>query len=192
MATLMPGWALPSALGQAPLLHALALAAALALTLVLAAFFTPARWWRRPNLGALAVLVLGTWGIASALFALLPQPALAQGPQRAGMVSTAAAAPVTAAVTAPVKAAPAAAALPPAASFVVFHDLNLRASPGIHAPRLALVPAGARLVASGRREGDWWQVRASLHGRASVEGWVSSLWLRQAGELHARAQAADR
>ncbi|MTV56510.1 SH3 domain-containing protein, partial [Massilia buxea] len=34
---------------------------ALAITLVLAAFLTPRRWWRRPTARGLAVLGAGTW-----------------------------------------------------------------------------------------------------------------------------------
>jgi len=45
------------------------------------------------------------------------------------------------------------------------------------------VPAGSRVVATGRTEGDWWQVRASIDG-VEVEGWASSLWLRRADETH--------
>ncbi|MDB5754006.1 MAG: bacterial domain protein, partial [Massilia sp.] len=49
-----------------------AFAVGLALTLVLAAFLTPAHWWRRPNLRALAILAAGTWGIGSLLLGLAP------------------------------------------------------------------------------------------------------------------------
>ena len=36
-------------------------------------------------------------------------------------------------------------------------------------------------MATGRREGDWWQVRADVDGK-SWQGWASSLWLRRADE----------
>ena len=62
------------------------------------------------------------------------------------------------------------------------HDaLNLRVAGGIGAERLLVVPAGARVEATGRRDGDWWQVRATVDGE-TVEGWASSLWLRRADE----------
>ncbi|WP_426194950.1 SH3 domain-containing protein [Massilia sp. DWR3-1-1] len=142
-----------------------AYAAALLLTLALAALLTPARWWRRPNVRALTVLAAGTWGIGSVLLALAPEPAAA-----------AAHAPAT-----PVLPSPPVQAAPPPAQYLVFEDLNLRAAPGVHARRLALVPAGASVAATGRRSGDWWEVRATL-GQRQLDGWVSSLWLRRAEE----------
>ncbi|MDB5959799.1 MAG: hypothetical protein JWP59_1093 [Massilia sp.] len=143
---------------------------ALLLTLALASFLTPARWWRRPNVKALAVLAAGTWGIGSLLLALAPEPAAA----RAASVPAAPAAPV---------ASPAPPVLPTQSTYLVFEDLNLRAAAGIHARRLALVPAGATVTTTGARDGDWWQVRAEF-GKRRVDGWVSSLWLRRAEEAH--------
>ena len=141
-----------------------AFACGLLVTLVLAAFLTPARWWRRPNVKALAVLGIGTWGIGSLLLGFAPQQAEARATR----------------VMAPLAVAPASA---PASTYLVFEDLNLRAGAGIHARRVALVPAGATVTTTGAREGDWWAVRADV-GRRHVEGWVSSLWLRRAEEAH--------
>lgn len=131
-------------------------AGAFVLTLVLARYLTPAAWWRQANARALAVLVAGTWGIGTLLSAwLVPLPALAQ-------------------------AAPAAAPAPQ--RFVVYQALNLRSAPGVSAKRIATVPAQSELVATGRRQGDWWQV-VFRHDGAATTGWASSLWLRQPGEL---------
>lgn len=146
-----------------------AFGAAFVATLALASLLTPARWWRRPNLKALTLLGAGTWGIGSVLLALAPAPAVAH---------------VEAAST----VRPLMVAAPAAATYVVFDDLNLRAHAGVQARRLALVPSGATVTTTGVREGDWWQVRASVGGRP-VEGWVSSLWLRRAGEAEASSPA---
>ncbi|QYF93358.1 SH3 domain-containing protein [Massilia sp. PAMC28688] len=140
-----------------------AFAFGLVATLVLAAWLTPARWWRRLNAGAVAIVVLGTWGLGSlALWLMTPD-----------------------AKQTLVAAAP---ALPPAAvpargevSFRVHEALNLRAARGTGAARIAVVPAGSLVTTTGARDGDWWQVRASVNGR-TVEGWSSSLWLRRADE----------
>jgi hypothetical protein len=134
-----------------------AFALGLAATLVLAALLTPARWWRRPTLRALAVLAAGTWGIGSLLLALKP-----------------AAATEAVAVIRP-------AASISGRSFHVFEDLNLRAASGTGARRIAVVPAGAQLTTTGAREGDWWEVSGKVAGKP-VTGWVSSLWLRRAEE----------
>jgi len=69
-----------------------------------------------------------------------------------------------------------------ARAFRVHRDLNLRAQAGVNAPRLAIVPAGTQLTATGQRDGDWWQVRAPAGDGAVATGWVSSLWLRRDGE----------
>lgn len=139
-----------------------AFALALLATLALAAFLTPARWWRRPNVKALAVLLIGTWGIGSALLALAPDRAEARV---ADIVPRA--------------------RIPDTAAYLVFEDLNLRAAAGVHARRLALVPAGSTVTTTGVREGDWWQVRAQVN-KLPVDGWVSSLWLRRAEEAQGR------
>lgn len=136
---------------------------ALATTLVLAAFLTPGRWWKRPNLRALAVLVAGTWGIGSLLLWLAPVPAMAAPPATQGIAA--------------IGPAP----LPAGRTYYVFEDLNLRAASGTGAQRVAVVPVGAMVTATGAREGDWWEVSAKVGGR-QVTGWASSLWLRRADE----------
>jgi hypothetical protein len=86
-------------------------------------------------------------------------------------------------------AMPRAAALParvpapvaPAQRYRVIDHLNLRAAKATGAPRLTVLPAGTLVTPTGATDGDWWQVRARLHGR-EVEGWASSLWLRRADE----------
>ncbi|MDQ1832976.1 SH3 domain-containing protein [Massilia scottii] len=131
-----------------------AYAAGLIATLVLAAWLTPARWWRRPNLRAASILVAGTWGLGALLLSLLPA------------------------------ALPALAAAPPShtgISYTVYDDLNLRADKGIGAPRIAVAPAGTVVTTTGLRDGDWWQVSARIDGKI-VRGWSSSLWLRRAEE----------
>ncbi|NHZ66554.1 SH3 domain-containing protein [Massilia genomosp. 1] len=138
-------------------LTVLAYAAGLIVTLVLAAWLTPARWWRRPNLRAAGILAAGTWGLGALLLSLLP----ASGP-------------VVAAAAPP---SPSHAGV----SYTVFDDLNLRADKGIGAPRIAVAPAGTVVTTTGLRDGDWWQVSARIDGR-QVRGWSSSLWLRRAEE----------
>lgn len=132
-----------------------ALAIGLLVTLVLAAWLTPARWWRQLNLRALAIVGLGTWGVASLVLWL------AQAQARAPVM---------------------AAALPDAGrTFTVYDDLNLRAAKGTGAVRIAVVPAGSVVTATGLRDGDWWQVSARVGGK-DVRGWSSSLWLRRPDE----------
>ncbi|RJG19182.1 SH3 domain-containing protein [Massilia cavernae] len=145
-----------------PLLTLAAYATGLLLTLVLAAFLTPASWWRRLNARALAVTVAGTWAAGSLLAALLPAHAGATA--SSARTATAAA---------------------PQRSYLVFRALNLRSGAGTSARRIVVVPAGAEVAATGAREGDWWQVRATIEGR-KVTGWASSLWLRRADEEPAR------
>lgn len=152
----------------------LALAAfgsALVVTLVMAAYLTPAHWWRQMNLRAAAIVVLGTWGIGSLILWMVQ----AAGPA-SGMEMAKARAPVTGGV-APLSAAP----LHAAADYRVYDDLNIRAGKGTAAARVAVVPAGAVVTTTGVREGDWWQVRARVKGK-DVQGWASSLWLRRADE----------
>ena len=138
-----------------------AYAAGLLLTLCLAAWLTPRSWWRRANARALAVLVCGTALLGGLLHAV-------SGP------------------AAPSRAAALAAASPDEAPVAGAHyrvrdHLNLREDTGIGARRLAVVPAGTRVTATGRRRGDWWQVSAEVDGRR-LDGWASSLWLRRADE----------
>ncbi len=140
-----------------------AFAAGLALTLVLAAFLTPGRWWKRPNARALAILVAGTWGIGSLLFQALPKPAMATTTATEGLAAIRPVWPTA------------------GRSYLVFEDLNLRAGSGIGARRLAVVPVGTVVTTTGTREGDWWEVSTRVGGKPAT-GWVSSLWLRRADE----------
>lgn len=146
-----------------------AFAFGLVATLVLAAWLTPARWWRRMNAGALAIVVLGTWGLGSLalwLFAPGGKPALLASPPAVhGLARPAATAPP----------------LQGAVSYRVHEDLNLRTARGTGAARIAVVPAGTLVTTTGARDGDWWQVSANVDGR-TVQGWSSSLWLRRADE----------
>lgn len=141
-----------------------AFAIGLVVTLVLAASLTPGSWWKRPNVRALAILAVGTWGIGSLLLGLAPKPAMATTPSTEGIAS--------------IRAAP----LTAGRTYHVFEDLNLRCASGIGARRVTVVPVGAMVTATGLRDGDWWEVSAKVGGKP-VTGWVSSLWLRRADEL---------
>jgi hypothetical protein len=146
-------------------LHVAAFGAGLLLTLCVCARLTPRAWWRRPNARAAGLLAGGTLAVGAALLALL---VLLMPPQAGTMAAD--------------QPAPAAADAPVAGARYRAHDaLNLRAAGGVDAERLLVVPAGSRLTATGRREGDWWQVRGTVNG-ATVEGWASSLWLRRVDE----------
>jgi len=147
------------------LTQAAAYALALVLTLCLCAWLTPRAWWRRPNARALGVLGVGTAAGGTLLLAMFGMPAPAPQPVRAAQAQQAAGTDVPVA----------------GARYRVHDALNLRVAGGIGAERLLVVPAGARVEATGRRDGDWWQVRATVDGEA-VEGWASSLWLRRADE----------
>ncbi|MBB3219435.1 SH3 domain-containing protein [Pseudoduganella umbonata] len=146
---------------------ALAYAAGLALTLVLASFLTPAHWWRRPTVRGLAILGGGAWVFG----ALLLHGVTAAPPH------TAAASPQADAPT-----QQASAVLPvPGQRYRVHRDLNVRDAAGVGSARLAVAPAGSIVTPTGRHDGDWWQIRYD-GGPAGVEGWASSLWLRRAAE----------
>jgi len=132
-------------------------AAALALTLVLAAWCTPRAWWRRPNLRALAVLGGGTLAFGLLLSTLLPAP-----PK-------------------PVQAVVATGGPAAGARYRVIDDLNLREDRGVRAARMRVLRAGTVVSATGATDGDWWRVRARVDGR-DVDGWASSLWLRRTDE----------
>lgn len=155
-----------------PSLTLLAYLGALAATLLLAAVLTPASWWKRPNLLAAFVLAGGTWGLGG-----LALQWLAASAARA-------ATPLTAANTGSADKAmqrqlPAASL--PAQRFTTRQDVNLRSGPSTASRRLAVVPTGADVAATGLRDGDWWQVSATVDG-AALTGWASSLWLRRTGE----------
>lgn len=136
--------------------------AGLLLTLCLAAWLTPRAWWRRANARALAVLVCGTALLGGMLHAVFKPDTAPRVAMPAG-ASLLAGAPIA------------------GAQYRVRDHLNLREYTGIGARRLAVVPAGTRVTATGRRRGDWWQVSAVVDGRR-LEGWASSLWLRRADE----------
>jgi hypothetical protein len=160
--------------------------AGLVVTLFLASCLTPCRWWRRPNARALLILVAGTWGIGSLLLHLAPAPRA--WAKAAGQDSALAAPALTGKPMSPDADAdadaptggqpgPAMAGQP----FLAHRALHLRAAAGVAAPLLATVPPGATVTPTGARDGDWWQVRATM-ADASAVGWVSSLWLRRSGE----------
>ncbi|NRR31806.1 SH3 domain-containing protein [Oxalobacteraceae bacterium] len=169
-----------------------AYATGLVITLFLAAWLTPRSWWKRPNAVALLILCGGSWAFGSLLLQYLSsqhQPALADavatpataaGSQQTAFAIARQATLATARTTATPPQAPAASAISAFAghSFVTHRDLNLRSGAGVQAPRLLTVPAGASVTPTGLRQGDWWQVRASVAG-AQTTGWASSLWLRQ-------------
>jgi uncharacterized protein YgiM (DUF1202 family) len=147
-----------------PTLTLLVYLGALAATLVLAALLTPASWWKRPNLLAACVLAGGTWGLGG-----LGLQALA--------ANSAQAAPVLPAAMKLAKVT----AVPPVQRFVAHDDLNLRSGATTSARRLAVVPVGSIVSTTGLRDGDWWQVSATVGGE-KLTGWTSSLWLRRSGE----------
>jgi hypothetical protein len=147
-----------------------AFAAGLVITLFLAAYLTPRQWWRRANARALLIMVVGAWGFGS-LILYATHGRVAGGPAPLpGATEAAAVVPAVPSST-PIAGQP----------FAVHRDLNLRAAAGVHAARLVTVPAGAVVTPTGVRNGDWWQIKASVAGHEST-GWVSSLWLRRSGE----------
>lgn len=141
-----------------------AYAVAFAITVLVARHATPARWWRQANAGAFAVLALGTWSIGTLL---APIAATALPPASAAQQ--------------PVTRAP-----QPGQRYVVFRDLNLRLAAGTGSLRVATLPRGATVTATGRHQGDWWQVRG-----ATRSGWASSLWLRDATEVQQDVNRVD-
>jgi hypothetical protein len=145
--------------------HAAAYAMALVLTLCACAWLTPRAWWRRPNARALGVLGVGAAAGGTLLLAMFGAPAHAPQPVQSAQAQEAAG------IDVPVAGA----------RYRVRDALNLRVAGVVGAERLLVVPAGARVEATGRRAGDWWQVRATVDGE-EIEGWASSLWLRRADE----------
>jgi len=170
-----------------------AYAAGLVITLFLAAYLTPRQWWRRPNARALLIMVVGAWGFGSLiLYAVHGRQTGADLTVAATPDRNAEARALTAAVAAREAAARAASASTSTAAastaaliagqpFAVHRDLNLRAAAGVHSARLVTVPAGAAVTPTGARNGDWWQIKASVAGHENT-GWVNSLWLRRSGE----------
>lgn len=148
----------------------LAYGLALALTLALAARLTPRHWWRRPTARGAAVLAGGTLALGT-LFLAIGLAFAGRPPPEQTAVSIAEPAP------------PASEASPAAgATYRVLEQLNLRAGRGVHTARLAVLPAGSRVVATGARDGDWWEVGTRVDGR-TLTGWTSSLWLRRGEEV---------
>jgi len=144
-------------------------AAALALALLLAAWLTPRNWWRRPNLRALGVLAGGTFAFGMLFSALLPAASVAPPVMAQAAQAQSSPPPLHAGRPAP------------GGRYLVIDDLNLRDGNGVRAQRVAVLRAGSAVVTTGTADGDWWQVRARVDGRAR-EGWASSLWLRRADE----------
>ena len=112
-----------------------AVAIGLLVTLTLAAWLTPSHWWRQLNLRALAIVGLGTWGVAMLVLWL------AQGHSDAPLLADA------------------------GRTYRVYDDLNLRAEKGTAARRIAVVPSGTLVITTGVRDGDWWQVSAQVGGK---------------------------
>jgi hypothetical protein len=158
-----------------------AFALGLLLTLFLAAYLTPRRWWQRPNARALLILVVGAWSFGSLI--LLGARGATTTPILAARTGTTTPSPTSttqAAATAPPNTSPAGAPIAGLA-FQVHRDLNLRQAAGVQTARLLTVPAGASVTPTGLRDGDWWQVRARVGGEDKL-GWANSLWLRSSGE----------
>lgn len=166
--------------------------AALALTLLLAAWLTPRRWWRRPSLGVIALAGGGTLAFGALFCTLLgvppgfAQPGFDARPALAATDAGARTAPAAAHITAPARGS----------RYLVVDGLNLRTQGGVRGTRVAVLPAGAVVTASGALDGDWWQVRARVDER-ELEGWASSLWLRRidergGGRVQAGASIVDR
>lgn len=155
--------------------------AGLAITLVLASWFTPRGWWRRPTARGLLILAGGAWGFGSLIlfFAHAPLPP----PDSAGLPVSFAPAVHPASVVDAVASTEdsGAGAHTWQQPFRVHRDLNLRTAASVDSPRLATVPAGSTVTPTGTRNGDWWQVKALADGKENT-GWVSSLWLRRATE----------
>lgn len=188
-----------------------AFAIGLVLTLFLASWLTPRRWWRRPNARALLILLAGGWGIGSLILHLAPPAAAGEKPHLASLRAGAddRATPIPPSdddhggrgsggdggceghVPVGVPGDPQGAEARPSPAntglafagqpFQTHRDLNLRGDAGVNAPLLGTVPAGATVTPTGACHGDWWQIKANVAGRDSV-GWVSSLWLRRGGE----------
>jgi hypothetical protein len=150
-------------------------------TLVLAAWLTPRHWWRRPNARALFVLVAGAWGLGSLILPLLrTQMPLARPALLAAQLPPAITHPPAAIPEAFLAAAPVA-----GQEYRVWRHVNLRAGAGTGTARIAVVPAGASIVPTGARQGDWWEIRTVVNGERKT-GWASSLWLRRPDEATAQ------
>jgi len=168
------------------------------------AVLTPTGWWRKPTLLGLAVMAGGAWVAGCLLLALgnglrVPQKwfygnvvslqrgsaevqwfeaadarALDRELARMGLTQQLVTGGVTLGDLRP---------QPPRASagqtFRVGQTLHLREAAGIDARLLATLAASSRVEFLGQRQGDWWRVKTLPDG---IQGWVSSLWLRQLAE----------
>ena len=151
-----------------------ALLLGLAATLVLAAHLTPARWWKRPNLLALLVLLGGTWAVGTLMLPILETVVeTVAGVPRAHAATPAMARAVSSSTPVPVPVA--------GRTYIAYQDVNLRSDSTVSARRIGVVPGGALVTLTGAHQGDWWQVTALLAGQRRV-GWASSLWLRRPEE----------
>lgn len=158
--------------------------AALAATLVLAAYCTPRNWWRRLNLRALAITLGGTLLLAHLFMQwLIPAQARADTTSNAAIASASRGPISSTAATSNAQADRQAldGAGISTQPFSVHRDLNMRRAAGVDAARMLTIPAGALVTPTGIREGDWWQISACLHSKCNT-GWVSSLWLRRHDE----------
>jgi hypothetical protein len=77
-----------------------------------------------------------------------------------------------------------------ASSYRVADTLNLRSNAGTSSTRVAVVPAGALIHATGKRHGDWWELKALVDGK-QVTGWSNSLWLRRTDEARLHVDARE-
>jgi hypothetical protein len=159
-------------------LHLAAYGAGLAMTLVLASYLTPRTWWRRPTARGLAILAGGTWALGALQMHAFGPPVSANPLAGAAPLSLDVPGTRSAMAGQPPVAAARTGDDVPGQPFRVHRALNLRADPSTSAERLATVPAGALVTPTGKRRGDWWEIRAEAYGRQHT-GWASSLWLRR-------------
>ena len=156
---------------------------ALALTLVLAAFLTPARWWRRPTARGLVIVGSGTWALGALLLHLVAAPPAAHAGQTdVRSQQDALSLPANVLTNLPTNVPT---NLPkPGQPYRVHRDLNVRDAAGVGAARMTVVAAGSIVTPTGVHRGDWWQIRYGGAGGAqgTRTGWASSLWLRSAAE----------
>jgi hypothetical protein len=143
---------------------------AIFLCLLLAAIATPRRWWRKPTVLGLLGLSGGSFLLAQVLLQALPGAA----PQPIGLTQVVGTARTVQAAIEKASNQSFSNQASSSQQFKVHQALNLRRQAGTDAPLITILPAGSRVWLTGKRDGDWWQVRTLRHS-----GWVSSLWLRQ-------------
>jgi hypothetical protein len=143
---------------------------AIFLCVLVAAIATPRHWWRKPTVLGLLGLAGGSFLLAQVLFHALPGAAH----HPIGLTQVASTAmKAKAATDKALNQAFSSQALSNQA-FQVHQALNLRRQAGTDSPLITTLPVGSKVWLTGKRDGDWWQVRTSRYS-----GWVSSLWLRQ-------------